>query len=103
MNFDFDSIWNLYDKKVGYKTKLINKWHALTNTERAAIMQYIPKYKQAVPDKRYRKNLETFLNNRSWEDELINTNTNGTATATAKGGHGTIPSTLAKDGFTSTL
>ncbi len=34
-------------------------------------MLYIPKYKAAQPNKQYRKNPETFLNNKSWNDELI--------------------------------
>ena len=40
------------------------------------MFEYIPKYKQAQPDKQYRKNPETFLRNRSWEDELIFKNNN---------------------------
>ena len=35
------------------------------------MIKYIPNYKSATPDKKYRKNPETFLNNRSWKDELI--------------------------------
>ena len=34
-------------------------------------MEHIPKYKQAQPDKKFRKNPETFLNNKSWNDEII--------------------------------
>ena len=35
-------------------------------------IDYIEKYKQAQPDKRYRKNPDTYLRNESWNDELIN-------------------------------
>ena len=34
-------------------------------------MSYIPQYKQCQPDKKYRKNPETFLNQKAWNDELI--------------------------------
>jgi len=66
----FEIFWNLYDKKVG-KPKAEKKWNKLSPEEQKAILEYIPKYKIAQPDKTYRKNPETFLNNRGWEDELI--------------------------------
>lgn len=71
INVSFDDFWDLYDKKVGLKTKLSKKWEALKSAERIAAMEYIPKYKAAEPDKGYRKNPDTFLNNKSWNDELI--------------------------------
>jgi hypothetical protein len=72
---DFDLFWNLYDKKVGEKTKLQKKWDKLTKLEKQAALNYIPKYKESQPDKQFRKNPETFLNNKSWLDELIKTDT----------------------------
>lgn len=71
INIDFEWFWNEYDKKVGDKRKLKKKWEKLAEQEREAIMIYIPAYKLSEPDKKYRKNPETFLNNRSWEDEII--------------------------------
>ncbi len=71
LNGEFDVLWNLYDKKIGDKGKLIKKWEKLPESERLAILEYIPKYKESQPDKKYRKNLETFLNQKSWNDELI--------------------------------
>ena len=76
VNIDFDLFWNLYDKKVGDKTKLATKWNKLKDDERYLIMLYIPKYIESQPDKQFRKHPATFLNNRSWEDEII-INTNG--------------------------
>ncbi len=75
----FDVFWNLYDKKVGEKTKIEKKWNKLTDTERKLAIEYIPKYKLAQPDKQYRKNPETFLNNKSWNDEIVprSNSTNG--------------------------
>jgi hypothetical protein len=72
VNIDFEWFWNDYDKKVGDKQKLKKKWNKLTDQERQNAMNYIELYKQSVPDKQFRKNPETFLNNKSWNDEIIN-------------------------------
>lgn len=72
INIDFEWFWNDYDKKVGDKQKLKKKWNKLTDVERQNAMNYIDLYKQSVPDKQFRKNPETFLNNKSWNDEIIN-------------------------------
>ena len=66
----FDLFWNAYDKKVG-RPKCEKLWSKLTKKEMEACLDYIPLYKQAQPDKQYRKNPETFLRNKSWNDELI--------------------------------
>tara|TARA_R110000744_G_scaffold148351_2_gene261413 strand:- start:22265 stop:22924 length:660 start_codon:yes stop_codon:yes gene_type:complete len=67
----FDFFWNLYDKKVGDKEKVFKKWIKLSTEEKQLINDYIPKYKISQPEKRYRKNPETFLNNKGWNDEII--------------------------------
>ena len=74
VNIDFDWFWNGYDKKVGVKEKLKYKWNKLSDKEREDAMNYIELYKQAIPDKQFRKNPETFLNNKSWNDEIITRN-----------------------------
>lgn len=70
INIPFKSFWDLYDKKVN-AGKCEPKWNKLKDSDRTAIMEYIPKYKEAQPDKQYRKNPEVFLNNKSWNDEII--------------------------------
>lgn len=70
----FENFWKLYDKKVGDMQKLIKKWDKLTIQEQQDVIQYIPIYKESTPDKAYRKNPETFLNNKSWNDEIIKSN-----------------------------
>jgi hypothetical protein len=70
-NGGFDAFWDLYDKKVGEKTKIENKWKALKENEQELIIEYIPKYKLSQPNKKYRKDPDTFLNNKSWLDELV--------------------------------
>ena len=69
--YTFDRAWNLYDKKVGCKAKLEKKWNSMSKKDRKAAIEYIPAYVIATEDKQYRKNFQTFLNQRGWEDELI--------------------------------
>lgn len=71
--YPFDEFWNDYEKKVGEKGKLEKKWSKVSIEDRKAIKEYIPKYKKAQPEKKFRKNPETFLNNKSWHDEIIPT------------------------------
>jgi hypothetical protein len=74
INIAFDDFWDLYDKKVGERSKLEKKWNALKNDDRTSAMRHIPIYKESQPDKQYRKHPATYLNNKSWNDEIIKTN-----------------------------
>jgi hypothetical protein len=67
----FNIFWDLYDKKIGDKEKIFKKWLKLSTEDKEAIIIYIPKYKISQPEKKFRKNPETFLNNKSWNDEII--------------------------------
>ena len=69
--YTFERAWNLYDKKVGCKAKLEKKWNSMSLKDRKAAIEYIPLYVIATENKQYRKNFQTFLNQRGWEDELI--------------------------------
>jgi hypothetical protein len=71
INISFDTWWDLYDKKVGSKTKLQNKWNKLTDDQRTQAIKHTKEYKIAQPDKQYRKNPDTYLNNESFYDEII--------------------------------
>jgi hypothetical protein len=62
--------WDIYDKKTSYN-KCLNKWKSLTNKERKLIMETVNDYIKSTPDKLYRKNPETYLNNKTWNDEII--------------------------------
>ena len=73
---EFEFFWNLYDKKVGDKKKLIKKWSKLSKETKQKIFDHIPRYKEATPEKKFRKNFETYLNNESWNDEIIKPLTN---------------------------
>jgi hypothetical protein len=78
----FNDFWDLYDKKTG-RDCCEKKWNKLTQKEKERIMDFIPKYKLSTPDKQFRKNPETFFNNKSWNDEITN---NGQATKNGQQG-----------------
>ena len=71
LGVSFDDFWNLYDKKRGDKDKIEKKWQSLKDSEREAIMNHLPLYKKSQPNKKYRKDPSTYLNNKSWNDEII--------------------------------
>lgn len=66
----FDDFWNAYDKKVGRENSQI-LWANLLQDEKEKIMEVLPDYIASKPDKKFRKDPETFLNNKSWNDEII--------------------------------
>lgn len=69
--YTFARAWDLYQKKVGRKDKLEKKWNSMSQKDRKAAIEYIPLYVLSQPNKQYRKNFQTFLNLRGWEDEII--------------------------------
>jgi polyhydroxyalkanoate synthesis regulator phasin len=69
----FDKFWGLYDKKVG-KDKSFSLWEKLSKKDKESCMKFIPLYIKERPNKQYRKNPETFLRNKSWNDEIITSN-----------------------------
>ena len=66
----FESIWKLYGKKGNRKTS-ITKWSKLPKETQDLIFKKVPAYVESTPDKQYRKNFETYLNQESWNDEII--------------------------------
>jgi hypothetical protein len=71
INISFDEWWTLYDKKVGSKILLSKKWERLTNEEREMAINHTKEYKKYNPDKQFRKNPESYLNQKSFNDEII--------------------------------
>jgi len=69
----FEDFWDLYDNKHDRDT-CQKKWDKLTQTEKLEIMEYLPAYIASTPDKSFRKHPKTFLNNKSWKNEIIRTN-----------------------------
>ena len=70
-NIPFSDFWNLYNKKVGDLQKLKKKWALLKDEERTKVMDHLPLYVKATPQKKYRKDPYTYLNNSGWTDEII--------------------------------
>ncbi|MCM5528948.1 DUF4373 domain-containing protein [Parasegetibacter sp. NRK P23] len=66
----FETFWKAYNKSQA-KPKAEKLWNNLSKADREKIMQHVPLYVQAQPDKQFRKNPDTYLRNRSWEDEII--------------------------------
>lgn len=66
---DFDRVWELYQKKGNKKTSL-SKWNKLSVSKKRLALSHIPLYVQATPNKKFRKNFETYLNQEVWNDEL---------------------------------
>lgn len=65
----FEDFWNLYDYKVGLETTQ-KKWKLLNQKEKELIMDYLPHYKLSTPDKKFRKHPSTFLNQKTYKDEI---------------------------------
>lgn len=72
---EFNRFWNMYDYKKGDKTKVKKKFLSLSRADREKIFETLPLYVESTPDKQYRKHPQTYLNNRSWEDEILQRNT----------------------------
>jgi len=71
----FDEFWILYDKKVS-KSNCIKKWNLLSAKDQTDILIALPKYIESTPDKKFRKNPLTYLNQKSWKDEIIQKGSN---------------------------
>ena len=69
--FDFEVFWDLYDKKVGDKEKIKKKYDNLPDDIKQKIFEHVELYIKAQPDKKFRKNPETYINQKSWNDEII--------------------------------
>ena len=81
---EFENFWNLYDKKVGDKKKIFKKYTALPEQDKLKIQETLKDYISSTPDKKFRKNPETYLNNHSWNDEIIKICLNGIAQPTRR-------------------
>ena len=69
----FNDFWELYQKKVD-KARTQKLWKRLLQNEKEAIMDYLPRYLAATPEKTFRKDPSTFLNNSAWKNEIIQSN-----------------------------
>jgi len=70
---EFNKIWDMYEKKGNRKNSLA-KFNKLSDANKELISDHLPKYVQSTPDKQFRKNLEGYINQECWNDEILNTN-----------------------------
>lgn len=65
----FEDFWDLYDHKKDIKAAK-QKWNLLTQKEKESIMNHVPEYVKSTPNKQYRKFPATYINNKSWNNEI---------------------------------
>ncbi|MFA5751418.1 MAG: Lin1244/Lin1753 domain-containing protein [Candidatus Paceibacterota bacterium] len=66
----FLNFWNIYNKKTA-KEKCIKLWNKINPDLYTIIFDHAIKYVKATPDKQFRKNPDTYLRNKCWNDEII--------------------------------
>jgi hypothetical protein len=69
-DYQFEGMWEAYGKKGNKKTSRA-KFNKLDILDKHLIYDHIPIYVLSTPDKQYRKNFETYLNQECWNDEVI--------------------------------
>jgi len=69
----FERFWDLYDKKTD-REKCFKKFKTLRADEMEILFIHVPKYVESTPDKKFRKAPSTYLNNKSFNDEIIISN-----------------------------
>ena len=70
-SLSFCTVWRMYGKPVGNAVWLERQWNALPDTDKEAILGYVPLYVAERPDPKYRKNFSNFLAERTWEMKPI--------------------------------
>ena len=66
---EFEFVWNLYDRKGNKKTSRL-KFNKMSDTNKRLMADHVTKYVLSTPDKQFRKNLETYINQECWNDEI---------------------------------
>lgn len=70
--YSFEKMWDLYHKKKGCNPTLKRRWKLLPIEDKKKAFEFVPKY-VALTEMVFRKNFQTFLNQRTWDDEIIET------------------------------
>ena len=68
--FPFEEFWEVYGKKVE-RMKCERIYARISEADRQIIRDRLPAYVASTPDVTYRKNPQTYLNGRCWNDEII--------------------------------
>jgi len=72
-DWQFEQWWLLYDYKIS-KDKAQKSWNKLNEQEKDLALQTVTLYVESTPDKSFRKHPTTYLNQKSFNDEIINRN-----------------------------
>jgi hypothetical protein len=65
----FKKIWDLYDKKIE-RDASEKLWNKLSKEDRQKIFEHVPAYVKSTPEKQFRKYFTTYINKKSWNDEI---------------------------------
>lgn len=68
--YSFEAVWEMYEKK-GTSKVARSRWDKLPKIKKQLALKHIPLYVQATPEKKYRKNFETYINQEAWNDEIF--------------------------------
>jgi DNA-binding transcriptional MerR regulator len=63
----FNDFWKIFDKQIDRK-KCLEKFLKLKDEEIKLIFENLPNYIRNTPDKQFRKNPATWINNKCWND-----------------------------------
>lgn len=69
----FEDWWLWYDYKIS-KDKAKKAWDKLNEQEKHLALEKVAQYVESTPDKSFRKHPTTYLNQKSFNDEIINRN-----------------------------
>jgi hypothetical protein len=62
---DFDNVWEMYERKGNKKTSR-SRWNRLPKKVKQLAVVHIPRYVKSTPERKFRKNFETYLNKEAW-------------------------------------
>lgn len=66
----FEMFWNLYDKKVDI-SRCRKSFMNLSLEDMVEAVKGVKKYVDSTPDKKYRKNPSTWINQKGWTNEIL--------------------------------
>ena len=72
MAYGFDEFWAIYERK-GNKVQSLKAWRKIKPSIELQLQIYDAAriYVRATPDKQFRKDASTWLNNQCWNDEVV--------------------------------
>jgi hypothetical protein len=68
--YPFAQFWKMYGKPTE-KQSCESKWNRLDEGDKEIIFNRLPAYVEATPERQFRKNPLTYLNRRTWLDEIL--------------------------------